>query len=90
VPARRVPELVLTGYPPEDLVLEPDLWRATSARWKRSLPPRNAARPWSALSKRMGTCTTRRGLCLGRGVGIVHKQVLPNYGVFDERRYFTL
>ncbi|MGM8885919.1 NAD+ synthase [Psychrobacter sp. 1U2] len=83
------PELALLGYPPQDLLLRPSL----SGRVKNAL---------SALSDienivmivgyphvdHHGTFNSAAILHNGHQKGFYHKQILPNYGVFDERRYF--
>lgn len=83
------PELALLGYPPQDLLLRPSL----SGRVKNAL---------SSLSDiddivmivgyphvdHHGTFNSAAILHNGHQKGFYHKQVLPNYGVFDERRYF--
>ncbi|MDO5769648.1 MAG: NAD+ synthase [Psychrobacter sp.] len=83
------PELALLGYPPEDLLLRPSL----SGRIKTAL---------SSLSDiegivmivgyphvdHHGTFNSAAILHNGQQKGFYHKQYLPNYGVFDERRYF--
>lgn len=83
------PELALLGYPPQDLLLRPSL----SGRVKNAL---------STLSDiddivmivgyphvdHHGTFNSAAILHNGHQKGFYHKQVLPNYGVFDERRYF--
>ncbi len=83
------PELALLGYPPQDLLLRPSL----SGRIKSAL---------STLSDiddivmivgyphvdHHGTFNSAAILHNGHQKGFYHKQILPNYGVFDERRYF--
>ncbi|MGO2121196.1 MULTISPECIES: NAD+ synthase [unclassified Psychrobacter] len=83
------PELALLGYPPQDLLLRPSL----SGRVKNAL---------SSLSDiddivmivgyphvdHHGTFNSAAILHNGHQKGFYHKQILPNYGVFDERRYF--
>lgn len=83
------PELALLGYPPQDLLLRPSL----SGRVKSAL---------SSLSDiddivmivgyphvdHHGTFNSAAILHNGHQKGFYHKQILPNYGVFDERRYF--
>ena len=83
------PELAVTGYPPEDLVL------------KRRFV-QDSRQAMEDIAARSGSCTAVVGFvdgadgCQnaagvaadGRLVGIYHKRELPNYGVFDERRYF--
>ena len=85
------PELAVTGYPPEDLLLRPALMEQVEAalhRLRREVagitlvvghPWREDARLFNAVS------AIRDGQVLGR----YYKQALPNYGVFDEMRYFT-
>lgn len=83
------PELAVTGYPPEDLLLRPSFLRAAA----RSLSAIAAeARGITAL---VGTPLLDRDLfnacaVLGDGEvkGFYRKRFLPNYGVFDEDRYF--
>jgi NAD+ synthase (glutamine-hydrolysing) len=86
------PELAVTGYPPEDLVLRP-AFVADNLSALRDLARRTA-----------GGCAvlagfvdhTDRGLhnaagllSAGEVVARYHKVQLPNYGVFDEQRYFV-
>ena len=87
------PELALTGYPPEDLLLRPALY-ARSDQALAALVARVAAfpalhcvigHPSLEAGKRYNSASVWRG---GRRLGIVHKQELPNYDVFDEVRYF--
>jgi NAD+ synthase (glutamine-hydrolysing) len=84
------PELTITGYPPEDLLLRP----AFIAQAKETLDKIAAA---------TGRCTAVVGfpqagrdlnnsaaVCAhGRLIGTYQKQLLPNYAVFDEARYFA-
>ena len=87
------PELALTGYPPEDLLLRPALY-ARSDQALAALVARLAAfpdlhcvigHPSFDDGKRYNSATVWRG---NRRIGIVHKRELPNYDVFDEARYF--
>ncbi|MEK7252794.1 MAG: NAD+ synthase [Actinomycetota bacterium] len=95
-----LPELAITGYPPEDLVLREGFVNANIEALHRlaktagntttvvgfvdrsSLPPDDAGHVRvhnaAALIER------------GRVRGIYHKCRLPNYGVFDEDRYFAV
>lgn len=83
------PELALTGYPPEDLLLN----------------PRFVARAGECLDGIVHSCTGIAAVAGfphgeedlynaaaiihdGRLIGVYHKVHLPNYGVFDENRYF--
>jgi NAD+ synthase (glutamine-hydrolysing) len=83
------PELAVTGYPPEDLLLRPGFLRAAA----RSLEEIAAAT--SGLAALVGTPHLDRDLFNGCAVcvdgevkAMYRKQFLPNYGVFDEDRYF--
>ena len=84
------PELAVTGYPPEDLLLRPGFLRAA----ERTLQEIAAeARDVVAL---VGTPLYDRDLynacavCAGGEVkAYARKRFLPNYGVFDEHRYFA-
>jgi NAD+ synthase (glutamine-hydrolysing) len=84
------PELAVTGYPPEDLLLRPGFVRAA----ERSLE--EIARSARGTVAIVGTPHFDRDLfnaaavCAGGEVkALVKKRFLPNYGVFDEFRYFA-
>ena len=84
------PELSVTGYPPEDLLLRPGFVRAA----ERSLE--TIAREARGIVAVVGTPHFDRDLynaaavCAGGEVkALVRKRFLPNYGVFDEFRYFA-
>ncbi len=84
------PELALAGYPPEDLLLKPRFVQASGEALSRL---RGATRNAAAL---VGFPDGDGGdvynaaalLCGGDHVATYHKIELPNYGVFDEKRYF--
>ena len=83
------PELVLTGYPPEDLLFKPAFIEANL----RALDAvREASRGLTAVvgfvDKRDDIYNAAAVLHDGTLAGVYHKQYLPNYGVFDENRYF--
>ncbi len=84
------PELVVTGYPPEDLLLRPGFIRA--ARREVEAIAR-AARGITALVGAPHLDTDLYNACyvLARGEirCVYRKRYLPNYGVFDEDRYFA-
>jgi NAD+ synthase (glutamine-hydrolysing) len=84
------PELVVTGYPPEDLLLRPGFIRAA----ERTLD--EIARSCRGIAALIGTPHFDRDLynacaaCAGGEVkSLYRKRFLPNYGVFDEDRYFA-
>jgi NAD+ synthase (glutamine-hydrolysing) len=84
------PELALTGYPPEDLVLKPGFIADNLEALEK-------------LAARTGRCAAIVGFvdagrdlynaaavcALGSVQGVYHKRLLPNYAVFDEQRYFA-
>ncbi len=83
------PELALTGYPPEDLLLKPrfieDNLNAMAG----------LARSIKGITAVIGFVDSKddiynaAAIChKGKIVDVYHKMYLPNYGVFDERRYF--
>ena len=84
------PELAVTGYPPEDLLLRPAFVRAA----EDSL--RAIAAETKGLTALVGTPWFDRDLfnaCAvcsdGELKALYRKRFLPNYGVFDEERYFA-
>ena len=84
------PELAVTGYPPEDLLLRPGFVKAARETLEE------IARSCTGTVALVGVPLYDRDLanacavCAdGRVVGVYRKQFLPNYGVFDEHRYFT-
>lgn len=92
------PELALTGYPPEDLLLRRAFLDRSAVTLGR-LAQKTASAPTilvcgypeRAAGPRQGRVpahNTAALLARGRHAGSYHKMSLPNYGVFDERRYF--
>jgi NAD+ synthase len=87
------PELQLTGYPPEDLVLKPEFVRQTMEVTGRLVDA--TAEPGPAML--IGTIVHDGGANYnavvladgGRVVGRTLKRELPNYGTFDEKRVFV-
>ena len=88
------PELVLTGYPPEDLLLRPHFVETQEAALDQL---RRDTAGLAGLHLLVGHVLARGGklynaatvLCEGRVVGVYCKRELPNYSVFDEQRYFA-
>jgi NAD+ synthase (glutamine-hydrolysing) len=84
------PELTITGYPPEDLVLKPRFVDANRDALEK-------------VASRTGRCAAVVGfvdadrdlynaaaMCAaGQVLGTYRKRLLPNYAVFDEQRYFA-
>ena len=83
------PELTLTGYPPEDLLFKASFIeanvRALADVTKHS---RGLTAVLGYVDKRDDIFNAAAVLHDGAHVGTYHKQYLPNYGVFDENRYF--
>ena len=84
------PELAVTGYPPEDLLLRPAFVRAAEAS------VREIAAACTGVAALVGTPWFDRDLynacavCAdGEIKAFYRKRYLPNYGVFDEDRYFA-
>ena len=84
------PELALTGYPPEDLLLRPEFLDKTAQVLREILPHTQKIALLLGYPKAdLGGCFNVAGLLWqGRIVAEYAKQALPNYGVFDEKRYF--
>jgi NAD+ synthase (glutamine-hydrolysing) len=84
------PELAVTGYPPEDLLLRPGFVKAARAALDRiaAACTETVALVGVPLFGRdlANACAVCAG---GRVVAVYEKHFLPNYGVFDEHRYFT-
>ncbi len=84
------PELTLAGYPPEDLLYKPHFLN------QLELAMKDVAKQTSGITVVLGFPELSDGILYNSAAvlrnGAVHKiyrkQELPNYGVFDERRYF--
>lgn len=84
------PELSICGYPPEDLVLREDFLDACTKALKKiakSLPFIKVI-VGHPLKKDRKIYNSASLLFNGKIQGTYSKQMLPNYGVFDENRYF--
>ena len=85
------PELSVCGYPPEDLLLRPQ-FLARCEEGVHDLARRNGDLIAVVGWPRRGEDTLHNAagvLADGRVAAVYDKRELPNYGVFDERRYFT-
>lgn len=85
------PELAITGYPPEDLLLRNDLYQRVDAALARLAAASLhtalvVGHPWREGGKLYNAASF---FCQGKLAGRYFKQLLPNYGVFDEKRYFS-
>ena len=81
-----LPELFISGYPPEDLVLKPAFQSACRAAVEALGPAMLVGSPWVEDDKLYNACVL---LDSGRVAAIRFKANLPNYGVFDEKRLFA-
>lgn len=85
------PELAITSYPPEDLLLRPALYDEVEAALQELADAAEAitvvvGHPVLVGGKRYNAASALRG---GKRLATYHKQHLPNYSVFDEKRYFA-
>ncbi|MGV6806293.1 MAG: NAD+ synthase [bacterium] len=84
------PELVVTGYPPEDLLLRPSIeQRVSKALDVIAAESKGIAVVVGYPGVRVGAMKNLAGVFAdGQKVAEYAKQCLPNYQVFDEKRYF--
>src|SRR6266571_5687435 len=87
-----VPELALAGYPPEDLLLKPGFVAANLRKLDELV---QASSDLPGLTAVIGFVDRYNDIynaaaviSEGKLAGVYHKHYLPNYGVFDENRYF--
>src|SRR5579884_461124 len=87
------PELALTGYPPEDLLLKPGFVDDNLRKLDELI---QASRDLPGLTAVIGFVDRDHDIYNAAAVihegelcGVYHKHYLPNYGVFDENRYFA-
>ena len=85
------PELVVTGYPPEDLVLKPSFVRDNVSVLDDLAQATFGITAIVGFIEPDGERLYNAAAVLGDGEikQIYRKHLLPNYGVFDEKRYFT-
>ena len=97
-----LPELAITGYPPEDLLIRPAFVQANLDVLRRLAAQAGDVVSVVGFADRVGPvadpledaavrCVSNAAAFLYRGEirGVYHKVLLPNYGVFDEDRYFV-
>ena len=85
------PELTLTGYPPEDLLHRPGFTMAALRgleQVKQAVSGIDVVIGYP-IQERGGLYNAAALIRDGKIVGRYHKQHLPNYSVFDEKRYFV-
>jgi NAD+ synthase (glutamine-hydrolysing) len=85
-----LPELAVTGYPPEDLLLRPGFVRAARASVDRIAAETRDIVALVGAPLLDGELYNACAICAeGEIIGWAKKWHLPNYGVFDEKRYFV-
>jgi len=83
------PELTLSGYPPEDLLLRPSFLAACQQELQSLAADTDGLAALVGFPHSEGEVFNAAALLReGRVARIAHKQALPNYGVFDDKRYF--
>jgi len=83
------PEMAITGYPPEDLLLKPSFIETAITRTRDLLPHTTGMTVVvGTVDRDVDLYNAAAVLHDGRWVGSYRKRYLPNYGVFDENRYF--
>src|SRR5690606_8086944 len=84
------PELTLSGYPPEDLLLHRGLRNRVEAAFERIRTGVSGIGVLLGYPEYQGGYVYNSAALLAGGdvVAKHRKRVLPNYGVFDEKRYF--
>ena len=85
------PEMAISGYPPEDLLLRPGFMHRCHDVMDELVDSVRGidviiGHPWSVGSERFNAASWIRD---GKVLGRYFKHALPNYLVFDERRYFS-
>lgn len=85
------PELTLTGYPPEDLLLRPGLIKRVNKGLKKLKKKINSiavlvGHPAGTVGEELYNAASL--IADGQCLATYYKQYLPNYSVFDEKRYF--
>ena len=85
------PELIVTGYPPEDLLLKKSFIADGQKTLKKLAPATRGLTAVIGFAEQQGKHLYNSAalMCDGKHVATARKMLLPNYGVFDEKRYFT-
>src|SRR2546425_1195261 len=84
------PELAVTGYPPEDLLLRPGFLRAAEASLRQIAQATSGIVALVGAPHFDGDLFNACAVCAdGEVKARYRKRFLPNYGVFDEERYFA-
>ncbi len=84
------PELTVTGYPPEDLLLRPAFVAQAAETLDKIASHTGRAAAVIGFPEQGRDLHNAAAVCAnGRVYGVYRKQLLPNYAVFDEQRYFV-
>ena len=84
------PELSLTGYPPEDLLLRPAFVAQCAEALEKFAARTGRTAAVVGFPEAQRDLANAAALCAhGRVQGVYRKHLLPNYAVFDEQRYFA-
>ncbi len=85
------PEMAVTGYPPEDLLLKPDFVESAQRMLTELLPAtKGLVAVIGCLWVEDDLYNGAAVIADGKLIGVYAKHFLPNYGVFDENRYFQV
>ena len=83
------PELAVTGYPPEDLLLKPQFVEDNIRHLKSiACKTRSITAVIGFVDSKEDIYNAAAVIHRGEVAAVYHKMFLPNYGVFDEDRYF--
>ena len=83
------PEMAIPGYPPEDLLFKPSFIRANLDAMQRVVDGSRGITVVVGFVDLQGDIYNAAAVAHdGELLGVYHKMYLPNYGVFDEDRYF--
>ncbi len=84
-----LPELAITGYPPEDLLLKPQFIKQNKESLNKIIEHSSGIMVVVGFVDSDGDIYNAAAVLYNKKlVGVYHKFYLPNYGVFDENRYF--
>jgi NAD+ synthase (glutamine-hydrolysing) len=84
------PEMAIPGYPPEDLLFKPSFVKDNMNKMREVVEySHGIAVVVGFVDSESGIRNAAAVACDGRLVGVYYKIYLPNYGVFDEKRYFS-
>ncbi|HEX9466988.1 MAG TPA: NAD+ synthase [Acidimicrobiia bacterium] len=84
------PELAITSYPPEDLLLRPSFVAGAAEVLEKVAAHTGRAAAVVGFPEAGRDLSNAAAVCAhGRVLGVYRKHLLPNYAVFDEQRYFV-